>query len=288
MFVLFLGTMQVHAGRRLPLHQVVIPLHQGMSIERRSSASEASTQSQETLSCEPVLCKEEDLEPEEGEVTQAKTDRDMQVKMVQSTGCFEGPFSREDLLYVYDRMGESQCTFWKPGRLGKVVEDPWNDTIGSIHIHGDVLGVTISTILFSNGKFKLSLGRGLERRKCTVEDVHELAECILFRVTGRRIRDYRIHLISAIKLYDPVKSVYALGNVLEYSEAYELIRRPHFIEGGRVCAVRAYLDAKTHAHVAIDHGGWSHYTGFKTTDDLLRAERTFDACMDRYFRTMTA
>lgn len=236
-----------------------------------------------TQSYEPILLFEEDGDLE---VTSYVSDRNLQVKMVQCTGSFLDAFTRDELLQIRRKIGDESCQFWKPGRLGHVVEDPLHHPIGSVHIHHELLGITVSSIVFSNGKFKLSLGRGLECRHCSVEEVNELADSIMFRMTGRRMHTFHVHLISAVKLYDPIESVCALGNVLEKSGEYARIRRPHFTESGRICAVRAYGSAEGRAHVAIDHGGWSHFTGFNTIDGLRESEQTFDRCMDMYRRTV--
>lgn len=232
-----------------------------------------------THSYQPILLCEED---EESDATSSLSDRSLQVKMVQCTGSFVDAFTKNELLQIRMKFGEESCQLWKPGRLGHTVEDPIHHPIGSIHVHSEILGITVSSIVFSNGKFKISLGKGLECRRCSIEEVNDLADCIMFRMTGRRMHSFHVHLISAVKLYDPIESVYALGNVLEGSKEYARVRRPHFTESGRICAVRAYVNAEGRAHVAIDHGGWSHFTGFNTIDGLRASEQTFDRCIDAY------
>lgn len=245
------------------------------------SMFQPSDSSASTQTFVPILPKEDTLLRDDA--TSPKSAHDLQVKMVQCTGSLLEPLTHDDFLHVYDRSrGDSKCTFWKPGRLGTEVDDPLNDKIGSIHIHRSIMGITVSLILFCTGKFKLSLGRGLEQRSCSIDDVRELAECILFRVAGRYVETFQVHLISAMKLYQEIDSVYAMQNVMELSGSYAIVRRPHFHESGRVCAVRGYIDPNSRANVSIDHGGWAHFTGFKTASDLLHAEETFHRCMDQY------
>lgn len=240
-----------------------------------------SDSSEFTQSVDAFLSKEESLFQDEA--TSTKDASDLQVKMMQCTGTMDIPLTHKDFLHIYDRSeDDAKCMFWKPGKLGAEVDDPLTSKIGSMHVHASMLGITVSLILFSTGKFKLSLGRGLEQRSCSIDETRQLAECILFRIARRYIEDFHVHLISAMKRYQEIKSVFAMQDIMEASSLYATVRRPHFHESGRVCAVRGYIDTNSRANVSIDHGGWAHFTGFKNTKDLQYAEETFHRCMQQY------
>lgn len=239
--------------------------------------------------CEPTqtVTAERASVPDEEEVSSKRfSSQTVYVNLIQCTGKVHGSFSREELWTLYRNQGGSDGQLWKPGQLGVSVCDPSTDAIGSWHVKKRVLGITVSVIVFRTGVFKLSLGQGLQAYGCRPCEIEDTCANVLYKLVRRPVETLKINLLSGSKFYGELDSPLDLARFLETQNVYPTLRYPHYHEAGRINVVRAYVSGSKRANIAIDHGGWAHFTGFTSLEQMITSETTFDRLLTA-FRTQT-
>lgn len=204
------------------------------------------------------------------------------ITMIQCTGLVEGEFSSSEL-FEFCTQGEGvQNELWKPGKLGVRVENPETEPVGSWHLKTRVFGIVVSMILFRTGGFKLSMGRGLQAFGCRASEIEETCANVMYKIARRRLRNIKTNLISGSKFFGSIECTLRLAKFLESEHVYPVLRYPHYHEAGRINVVRAYISGCKRANIAIDHGGWAHFTGFSSVDDMEAAKDEFDVLLRRF------
>lgn len=215
-----------------------------------------------------------------------QTRSDLRVRLVQLTGNIDDMIKRDEFLSLKNVHGGE---LWVPGSFGQNVRSE-SEMIGSWHWKGTYAkDVTISLLLFSNGRVKISLGTGnwnLRNLRLQFEDCDSIDEiykwtcgCIVEKLCGREVRDFKIHLVSAdIGYTDPLRGGFRTESLVRPWMESDLfggrVVAPYTFERGRISTIRGYINHKK--TISLDHRGNVHFTGFNSIDDLCTWESRFD------------
>lgn len=218
-----------------------------------------------------------------------KIQTDLRIRFVQLTGNVVGDLiPRDEFLSLKGMRGGE---LWVPGSFGQNVRSE-SEMIGTWHWKGTYdKDVTISILLFSNGRLKLSLGTGnwnvrrlrLQFEECdSIDEIYKwTCSFLVKKLCGRAVRDWKIHLVSADKRYTNPFGGFRTESLVKLwmdSDLFEgRVIAPFTFERGRISAIRGYIDNKK--TISLDHRGNVHFTGFSSIDDLCTWETRFDEFM---------
>lgn len=214
-----------------------------------------------------------------------KSSSTLRVRLVQAMGCLRVNVSKEQFYNMYEKHGGS---LWVPGLFGKEVSSK-TEVVGSWHWKGCHHDVTVSFLLFSNGKCKMSLGTGSWNPSSLMPKFGSdpwLDFCAYFctHLTGIATFDWEIKLMSADKTC--IQSGYEIRTDIlaqEWRNAgrFECVIDPHTFESGRISTVKGYIDEKR--LITVDHRGNVHFTGFTSWYDLLYWVQACDLMLANHF-----
>lgn len=209
------------------------------------------------------------------------------IQMINVTGHVGRPIEKLEFADLYlDHPGSD---LWKPGRLGATMDD-FEQPVGSWHFTGMWTTVKISLLLFSNGTFKMSLGKGLPDCHVSTDATYRLVQDILDHYLGVRPdpETFRIGMMSAVRRYvEPGRMIdpWVLGAFCERAGCYLSIARPHKHRSGRINAIRLAIETHRTMHILIDHGGAAQFAGFQCLEKMRHRVAEFDAIMARFLET---